>query len=576
MNPPQTKRYRIMRRCLIVLAVCLTLIGLFYTEENWRGERDWANCKSALEAQGVKMNWADYIPAPMPDDQNVFGVPEMQKWFTGRGETELSKKFLYPGYGGTNTARLVVAELKIDLPEASAPSGSNAAVLKWSDPRARTEAARLIKDALGPMATDPRGFNHMLRGPKEIQPARIILQCQTAPTEKELLQFLPTPIANSTFPEHEKIQVESVGDGSYKVTMLAPDTMAEYLRWSEQLEPEFTLIRHTLQRPYARMNGNYNDPVEVPIPNFVTVRAMVQVLAAMAQCHLLQGKPEDALRDLTLIHDLCRILQDSRPMTLVSAMINTAVTGLYSSTIADGLRWQAWREPQLASLEEQLRQINILTPVQQAFEVERVSFCHFLETEPPTKVVKLFFNTPGQANSWHDQEELVIARLIPRGWVCQNAVTYANLFTNAIAGMDIDPGSQIVFPDKVAASIQRLNAFFSHWSPYSTWAARMTPNFSRAVQTTARNQTMANQALIACALERWHLARGEYPEMLAAVAPQFITSIPHDVIGGQPLHYRRASDGTFLLYSVGWNGRDDGGVTGKTSEDGDWVWPIVP
>jgi len=32
---------------------------------------------------------------------------------------------------------------------------------------------------------------------------------------------------------------------------------------------------------------------------------------------------------------------------------------------------------------------------------------------------------------------------------------------------------------------------------------------------------------------------------------------------GQPLHYRRANAGQFVLYSVGWNERDDGGVVGQ-------------
>jgi len=62
-------------------------------------------------------------------------------------------------------------------------------------------------------------------------------------------------------------------------------------------------------------------------------------------------------------------------------------------------------------------------------------------------------------------------------------------------------------------------------------------------------------------------------QTLDALAPQFIAEIPHDVIGGGPPHYRRAADGTFTLYSVGWSGKDGGGVRGKTDADGDWVWP---
>lgn len=84
---------------------------------------------------------------------------------------------------------------------------------------------------------------------------------------------------------------------------------------------------------------------------------------------------------------------------------------------------------------------------------------------------------------------------------------------------------------------------------------------------------MVNQARIACALGRYHLAHDEYPETLNALVPQFIATIPHDVIGGQPPHYRRTADGTFILYSIGWDGRDNGGASRKTDAEGDWVWP---
>jgi hypothetical protein len=57
--------------------------------------------------------------------------------------------------------------------------------------------------------------------------------------------------------------------------------------------------------------------------------------------------------------------------------------------------------------------------------------------------------------------------------------------------------------------------------------------------------------------------------------PAFISPLPQDVITGEPYKYRRTDDGQFILYSVGWDEKDDGGVPGKTEWDykqGDWVW----
>jgi hypothetical protein len=79
-------------------------------------------------------------------------------------------------------------------------------------------------------------------------------------------------------------------------------------------------------------------------------------------------------------------------------------------------------------------------------------------------------------------------------------------------------------------------------------------------------------------LERFRQIDGEYPATLDALVPSFIEKLPHDIIGGQPLHYRRTDDGKFLLYSVGWDEVDEGGKVALNrdgAEDrtrGDWVW----
>lgn len=98
----------------------------------------------------------------------------------------------------------------------------------------------------------------------------------------------------------------------------------------------------------------------------------------------------------------------------------------------------------------------------------------------------------------------------------------------------------------------------------------------------AAAQTAANEALLACALERFRLARGEYPDSLGDLSPRYLDKLPHDVITGQPLKYRRTQNGQFLLYSVGWNEADDGGTPGIWTDwrgvshwdqhKGDWVW----
>jgi hypothetical protein len=127
-------------------------------------------------------------------------------------------------------------------------------------------------------------------------------------------------------------------------------------------------------------------------------------------------------------------------------------------------------------------------------------------------------------------------------------------------------------------------------SPFNLLERLFIPALGSCARKFAYAQSSVDLARTAMALERYRLAHGDYPESLDALAPQFIEKVPHDVIGGGPLHYRRTSDpspqssdaasGQFVLYSVGWNERDDGGVVvfnkGSTQavnrDEGDWVW----
>ena len=76
------------------------------------------------------------------------------------------------------------------------------------------------------------------------------------------------------------------------------------------------------------------------------------------------------------------------------------------------------------------------------------------------------------------------------------------------------------------------------------------------------------RAAVAGALERYRLTHDSYPETLDTLAPQFIAKLPHDIINGQPLKYRRMQDGLFVLYSVGWNETDDGGTVALVAASG--------
>lgn len=67
------------------------------------------------------------------------------------------------------------------------------------------------------------------------------------------------------------------------------------------------------------------------------------------------------------------------------------------------------------------------------------------------------------------------------------------------------------------------------------------------------------------ALERYRGKHGAYPATLAPLAPEFLKAVPVDFMDGQPLRYRLTVDGQFVLYSVGLDCVDDGGMMSDPS-----------
>jgi hypothetical protein len=452
-------------------------------------------------------------------------------------------------------------------PGSNSPAGFT--VLTYGDPKAKAEVARLTKDAVGPYFLDAWEFLHILRRPEEIHPVKILLQCQATPSAKELEQFL----TNDFFPldvkeQDETVRVESSGRTSYALTTEVPGTAAALLARIAALEPQFAVMRQAFQRPYVRIMGNDQETQFEPDKRF-RLGYLARVLDTQAKCHLILGQPQEALRDLTLIKDLCRLVEDPPDSRsgMLAMLVRATLTVIDIDIIADGLSRHAWSEPQLAALQDQLKNINFVSDTKQAMLAGPASVSHYYPTITAFNLGELCLGNRFllvETNSWEQLKATLVGELIPRGWVYQNMVQLANAY--AALGESSDPAGQIVYPKKAdAAGILPR----SHPSIFN-YAARISiPNYSQTCRNTIKVQTQAHEALIACALERYRLAHNAYPETLDALVPQFLAHIPPDIIGGEPLHYRRAEDGKFLLYSVGWSGTDHGG---KPGPEGDWVW----
>jgi hypothetical protein len=169
--------------------------------------------------------------------------------------------------------------------------------------------------------------------------------------------------------------------------------------------------------------------------------------------------------------------------------------------------------------------------------------------------------------------------LMPNAYFYQSELAFVRMYQQWLLPL-VDMKIRVVSPETLRRADDTVRVEKKHFSPYKFQALMLFPAWSNIVKKFAAIQSTIDLARVACALERYRLAHGDYPDTLDTLMPQFIAQVPHDIIGGQPLHYRREANGQFVLYSVGWNETDDGGkvtfTKGTTPRvdmlKGDWVW----
>ncbi len=440
--------------------------------------------------------------------------------------------------------------------------------------RVMDAALQTVTNASVVVLQGAQGFSIAATPSRGLVPVQILVRTHDPISAHEIASFF-SKLNGSASSKGINVRADASGPKSFRVYLTSGKvhSAGDYLAWSDQFKADFDSMRKAFQRPYARIEGDYSHPISMPTPNFVTFRVAAQILAQRAQCHLLLGDSAEALDELALVRETCRRLEappSGKPMTLVSAMINVAISQLYVSVVADGVRLRAWNESQLKNLQGQLASVKLAPSVIAALRQEPAAICQTIEASTPWELQKILSDRASGETGWLGK----ITAAGPRGWCYQNMQRIAAYSYDCLEGFDEARG--LMFPEKIAASMDKVRHALGHRSAYNYIAAKTIPYLDRAWQTTARSQAFATEGQIVCALERYHNAHHEYPESLNALVPDFLEKTPHDLLG-QEFRYRR-TDSQFLLYSPGWDQVDGGGKSGRNPRgvfdpySGDWVW----
>ena len=363
--------------------------------------------------------------------------------------------------------------------------------------------------------------------------------------------IVPTPILPSPNAFDYYLQAGTAITGGAIISPSAPNqpinptaAQAAVVRQNAAPNGAVSLLHQGFQYP---CHGPVVRSFSALFPQYQKVRALARLLALQARVDAAQG---DWTGAMTADLDCIRLGEDTaRGSGLIGMLVGSACESIG--------RRQAWKIVNHLTLAE-------ARAAAQRLESIRTRHVPYADTM--------------QESEWSDQAGLLEMMRLP-GWpdgVTQGfsgsgnqslTDTLSNWKTATIiraTGKKAILSNVTHYLDqKVANARQPYAAHLPDPTPPSDPISRMMFSSDSPLDRIRLNETRADTEnallLTLLALRAYKLDRGAYPTALSALVPGYLKTVPSDPFAlSGPLRYKRTA-GSFLLYSVGPDGKDDGG-----------------
>jgi hypothetical protein len=364
----------------------------------------------------------------------------------------------------------------------------------------------------------------------------------------------------------------------------------------------FDLIRQAAERPQLVFELDYKLGLQTPLPHLAKAKGAALLFSPAVVDALHRGDSGSAA---TNIHTMLALLNAWKEPFLISQLVRIAMAQIAMSDQWELLQSTKLSDEQLAILQRDWTDMDFVQSMENAFLMERVISCSGIQNlrgsnSPSSRFSGMSSSGGGGCSgdwledlkdlgrsakrktsetlwraSWSYSDELSILKGDQVLVEAVRQVQTNGYFKNALVERDRKlaalglgaPGTNWLrdelddeFPVIVADSVQEL---------------------SRSFDRLLTMEAARHMAITSIALKRYQLRHAKSPPDLSALVPEFLPQVPRDPVDGHPLRYQVISDNSFLLYSIGKDGVDNGGDPtpgGKSKAlqwllGRDWVWP---
>ncbi len=353
---------------------------------------------------------------------------------------------------------------------------------------------------------------------------------------------------------------------------------AEWLKLNEK--PLAVAVEASKRKDYfhpmiaRKKDGSRAMLLNALLPTVQKCRELGSLLSLRAMLRLGDGRIDDAFADTLAVHRLGRLV--SQGGTLIELLVGIALQGIAH---ADELAVFEHGHPtakQALAYQAELRKLPPMATVADKLQLsERVVFLDIIQTSRREGFDSLS-GPEGEGKSKEEIErvaqtidwELILG--LGNGWYdkCEAAMRKATRAERVASAGEIVKALRKM-KDKIqnmstiekfllrVGDVEKIRAKVSE-KIGMTYVSLLIPAFQLVGDAADRAEQIHRNGLLAAALAAHFADHQKYPDKLADLAPKYIGTVPDDIFSAKPLVYMK-TDAGYLLYSVGVNGKDDGG-----------------
>jgi hypothetical protein len=332
-------------------------------------------------------------------------------------------------------------------------------------------------------------------------------------------------------------------------------------------------LRMILDQPIGGLNLDYSQGAMLMLSHLAQDKRAAVWLCEAANLDLHEGRTAQACEDLKTCMDLSHFCEHEPLM--ISQLVRVAILAIAIGSTWEELQSPNLNERELVELQKCWETAHPLSCATRSLEMERAMLKENFDAlrsgqmsfnamygsgTPPstTNFIQDVLNDPGKEADeaaqqfkfwvwkwrWSYDEELMSMQELQGGIETARKIQSNAPFVVTLKSYD-------TAADKIRAPYTNMiGKFFLGLDP------GYLHNYLRKL---CLIEAQRKLAITAIALKRFQVAHQKFPADLKELTPSYLASIPIDPMDGKPLRYRPNSDGTFLLYSVGEDGVDDGG-----------------